>query len=68
VDRRFVTEPQTGARRGRCRRRPRNDPLAREPWFATASVIALILNADIEHWTTDERFDFVIAIGFWTIS
>jgi 2-polyprenyl-3-methyl-5-hydroxy-6-metoxy-1,4-benzoquinol methylase len=22
-------------------------------------------NADIEHWTTDERFDFVIAIGFW---
>jgi 2-polyprenyl-3-methyl-5-hydroxy-6-metoxy-1,4-benzoquinol methylase len=21
--------------------------------------------ADIENWTTDERFDFVIAIGFW---
>jgi SAM-dependent methyltransferase len=22
-------------------------------------------NADIEHWTTTERFDLVIAIGFW---
>lgn len=22
-------------------------------------------HADIENWTTDERFDFVIAIGFW---
>lgn len=22
-------------------------------------------HADIEHWTTDEKFDLVIAIGFW---